>query len=181
MFKVRRFHSGPPRLQLPVANDVGMKLAVKGFSCSSAPLHQTARWVKEYLSNYATVDVHLLKMLAIDVNVNHDRRDRAGNARRSNHDLSKQLERTWRIAGRDSTHIPRHRAPGIKVGRSDLQDAPRSVFSCDRRQDLRRDVLCDESLQRPTVRHAIAREAREPVARMKDVLRSGRSEETTSE
>src|SRR6266550_8357179 len=29
-------HSGPLRLQLSVANDVGMKLAVKGFSCSSA-------------------------------------------------------------------------------------------------------------------------------------------------
>jgi redox-sensitive bicupin YhaK (pirin superfamily) len=47
-----------------------MKLAVKGFTCSSAPLHQTASWVKEYLSDYGTVHVHLLKMLAVNVDVN---------------------------------------------------------------------------------------------------------------
>src|SRR2546423_3215031 len=82
-------HSRPLRLQLSVANDVGMKLAVKGFSCSSTQLHYAARRVKEYLSNYATVHVHLLKMLAVDVDIDHDRRDCAGNARRSNHDLSK--------------------------------------------------------------------------------------------
>ena len=110
-----------------------------------------------------------------------DRRDCAGNARRSNHDLSKELERAWRMAGRDSTHVPRHCTPGIKVGRSNLQDAPRSVFSSDRRQDFRRDVLRDESLQRPAVRHAIAREARETVARMKNVLRTDRGRDVPND
>src|SRR5439155_24891591 len=64
---------------------------------------------------------------------------------------------------------------------SNLQDAPRSVFSSDRRQDFRRDVLRDESLQRPAVRHAIAREARETVARMKNVLRTDRGRDVPND
>src|ERR1700682_3876284 len=67
------FRSVPVRVQFPVANDIHMKLASVGSPGNSLHLHQTARWVKEYLSDYAAVHVHFLKMLAVNIHIDHDR------------------------------------------------------------------------------------------------------------
>src|SRR5438445_1819493 len=63
---------GPLRLQLPVANDIGVKLALIRCSGNSLPIHENARRVKEYLSDYTAVHVHFLKMLAVNIHIDHD-------------------------------------------------------------------------------------------------------------
>src|ERR1700722_14812829 len=115
---------GPLGLEFAVADDIRAHLAIEGRSGGFGQLRQNARWVQKDLSNDSPIDMHFLKMLAVDLDVDHDRRHCARYAGGSDHDVPKELKSARRLTGCYGAHIPCDRTPGIQIGRSNLQDAP---------------------------------------------------------
>ena len=82
-----------------------------------------------------------------------------GNAARCEQHIAEQLERLVVAPLGDRAHVPHHPTSGIEIGGRNKQTAAATVLGGDVRQELRRDALLDQALQRPVVEQAVARHA----------------------
>src|SRR3989344_4811386 len=62
---------GPLRPPRPVANDIEMTFETQGYASGPVEPHERARWVKKHLSDDPAVHVHFMKLLAIDLHIDH--------------------------------------------------------------------------------------------------------------
>ena len=160
---------GPLRIQPAVADDVERSPAV-GIVLDGERLEIQADGIDEDLGHGAAVDVHLLKPTAARVDVDHDRRKRARNRRRGDHQRVEQIHGLRLVAGGDPRHVPDVAHAGVEVGRGDPQLAALGVLGRDRVQEGAIDVLAKHLAQGLGVGHGVAGQAGQIAAQLEDIL-----------
>src|SRR6266446_10963477 len=96
-------------------------------------------WCQKHLCRHATVNMHLLVALSVDIDIDHDGWKDAGNCGRGQHHLPKQIEgpRIWACG--NLAHIPDDGLTSVEIGGTDEKQPTPCVLLRDAREYLRRD------------------------------------------
>jgi hypothetical protein len=99
--------------------------------------------------------MHLLVLLAVELDVDHHRLEQARDRRRGAQDLVEELQGLGLAAGRQRADVPDHRPLGVEVGGADQEQAAFVVFAADGGEHLGVGVLGDDLGQRCGIGHGV--------------------------
>ncbi|MFO7617275.1 MAG: FISUMP domain-containing protein, partial [Bacteroidales bacterium] len=106
--------------------------------------------------------------------INHGRRKTAWNRCGCDHDFNKQIQSLRASVARDFPHVPDDRAARIEIGSGDQEKAAFRVFRSDLFKQCLIDSFARQVHQWCIVRHGVAQDTGDEIARRDDVFRGDR-------